>query len=240
MKKSVLMILLCCLASVSVMAQSTKEIKGAVIDKNGNPLPGAVVEATGGAESATVDADGTFSMEVPVWLKKVTARYAGMESKTKKIKNGDILFELSPKKNKWFVSLVGSFDLKSTEMGRIGVMAGYVRSWGGYVKVAPTIYGDGIDLPAITAGVVKSLSNTVNLYLGLGLMPYHDYDYFSWDGYNFYDYCCVEPSLGIELGTIINLSDRFNLTAGVGLSDLVEISDWIACVELQLGFGVRF
>lgn len=234
MKKSVLMILLCCLASVSVMAQSTKEIKGAVIDKNGNPLPGAVVEATGGAESATVDADGTFSMEVPVWLKKVTARYAGMESKTKKIKNGDILFELSPKKNKWFVSLVGSYDFISTEMGRIGVMAGYVRSWGGYVKVAPTIIsGDGIDIPAITAGVVKSLSNTVNLYLGLGLMPYIDegeYDYDYW----------WKPGLGIELGTIINLSDRFNLTAGVGLSDLIEISDWIPCVELQLGFGVRF
>lgn len=231
MKKSVLMILLCCLASVSVMAQSTKEIKGAVIDKNGNPLPGAVVESTGGAESATVDADGTFSMEVPVWLKKVTARYAGMESKTKKIKNGDILFELSPKKNKWFVSLVGSFDLNSTEMGRIGVMAGYIRSWGGYVKVAPTIYGDGIELPAITAGVVKSLSNTVNLYLGLGLMPYGEYD--RWDDW-------VEYGLGIELGTIINLSDRFNLTAGVGLSDLIEISDCIRCVELQLGFGVRF
>ena len=231
MKKSVLMILLCCLASVSVMAQSTKEIKGAVIDKNGNPLPGAVVEATGGAESATVDADGTFSMEVPVWLKKVTARYAGLESKTKKIKNGDILFELSPKKNKWFVSLVGSYDCKSTEMGRIGVMAGYVRSWGGYVKVAPTIYGDGIDLPAITAGVVKSLSNTVNLYLGLGLMPYlYEGYYDSW----------VEPGLGIELGTIINLSDRFNLTAGVGLSDPSEITNRIRCVELQLGFGVRF
>ena len=233
MKKSVLMILLCCLASVSVMAQSTKEIKGAVIDKNGNPLPGAVVEATGGAESATVDADGTFSMEVPVWLKKVTARYAGMESKTKKIKNGDILFELSPKKNKWFVSLVGSFDLNSTEMGRIGVMAGYVRSWGGYVKVAPTIYEDGIELPAITAGVVKSLSNTVNLYLGLGLMPYEYYEYDRWDDW-------VDYGLGIELGTIINLSDRFNLTAGVGLSDLIEISDCIRCVELQLGFGVRF
>lgn len=231
MKKSVLMILLCCLASVSVMAQSTKEIKGAVIDKNGNPLPGAVVEATGGAESATVDADGTFSMEVPVWLKKVTARYAGMESKTKKIKNGDILFELSPKKNKWFVSLVGSFDINSSEMGRIGVMAGYVRSWGGYVKVAPTIYGDGIELPAITAGVVKSLSNTVNLYLGLGLMPsLYEGKKDSW----------VEPGLGIELGTIINLSDRFNLTAGVGLSDLIEISYRIRCVELQFGFGVRF
>lgn len=235
MKKSVLMILLCCLASVNVMAQSTKEIKGAVIDKNGNPLPGAVVEATGGAESATVDADGTFSMEVPVWLKKVTARYAGMESKTKKIKNGDILFELSPKKNKWFVSLVGSFDLNSTEMGRIGVMAGYVRSWGGYVKVAPTIHEDGIDLPAITAGVVKSLSNTVNLYLGLGLMPYHESDYYD---YYYGDY--EEPGLGIELGTIINLSDRFNLTAGVGLSNLSDILDCIRCVELQLGFGVRF
>ncbi|WP_417471148.1 carboxypeptidase-like regulatory domain-containing protein, partial [Leyella stercorea] len=42
------------------MAQSTRIIKGAVVDKNGNPLPGATVEATNGAESTTVDADGTF------------------------------------------------------------------------------------------------------------------------------------------------------------------------------------
>ena len=228
MKKSLLMILVCCMASFSAFAQSTKEVKGAVIDKNGNPLPGAVVEATGGAESAIVDADGTYTIEVPIWLKKLTARYAGMESKTKKIKNGNVIFELSPNKNKWFVNLVGSYDFYSLEMGRVGIMAGYVNKWGGYLKVMPTFTADGIYVPSATAGVIKSLSNKVNIYLGLGLMPY------------MCDYCWdPEVGLGVELGAIINLSDRFNLNTGVGFSDLIAPGD-NTNIEFQLGFGVRF
>ena len=47
------------LVSTAAMAQSTRIIKGAVVDKNGNPLQDETVEATNGEERTTEDADGT-------------------------------------------------------------------------------------------------------------------------------------------------------------------------------------
>ena len=52
MKNFFFILALCCLGCIGAIAQSTtKVVTGAVIDKNGNPLPGAIVEATGGAGS---------------------------------------------------------------------------------------------------------------------------------------------------------------------------------------------
>ncbi len=86
-----------CFCALSLSAQSTRVITGAVIDKNGNPLPNALVEATGGAESVITDADGTFSIEVPATLKSLTAKYSGFKEKKIKLKEANqVIFELSP------------------------------------------------------------------------------------------------------------------------------------------------
>ena len=181
MKHFILTLALICLGSMSALAQSTRVVKGAVVDKNGNPLPGAVVEATGGAESAVVDADGTYAIEVPIWLNSLTAKYAGMQ--TKKIKldhDGDIIFRLRTQiaDKGWFVNAVGAtsfFDAYegSGFAGRLGLMGGYIGNWGGYVKVTPT-FGDGTDacgLPAATIGVIKRIVGPAHIYVGLGYAP---------------------------------------------------------------------
>lgn len=235
MKKVIFMIALC-LASIGAMAQSTKVVNGAVVDKNGNPLPGAVVEATGGAESTVVDADGTYSIEVPLWLKSLTARYTGMKTQKKNIVGRELVFEMDRDiAYKWFVNLVGAYDCYDLEVGRIGVMAGYADIWGGYIKLLPTLSwaDEGNGMPAITAGVIKRISRPVNLYLGFGGSPYVDDDGWGKD----YE---LEYGVTMELGTIINLTDRLNMNVGFAYTTS-EIDDF-ECYgfDIQVGFGVRF
>lgn len=149
-----------CVLSMSAMAQATRTIKGAVIDRTGNPLPGATVEAKGGAESTTTDADGTFSMEVPIWLKSATAKYSGYKDQTKKVGMGDLLFEMSPGKN-----------------GRV-----YNRFTLAYTP--QFIYGqdtEGIDGKTMQGAAFKwnigiKLSHSINLYLETGV----DINIFNW------------------------------------------------------------
>lgn len=139
MKKTFLILLLGSVCCLGTFAQATKTIKGAVIDKTGNPLPGATVEATKGAESTTTDADGTFSMDVPLWLKSVTAKYPGMRDNKQKVKNNsEFLFEMKKGENltyKWFVGLTGGFvhdEMAHGYVGNIGVTFGRVKKWGWY------------------------------------------------------------------------------------------------------------
>ena len=151
MKKIFLMFAVCAM-SIAVSAQTTRVLKGAVIDKDGNPLPGATVNATGGSEVTTVDADGSFLMEVPIWLKRATAQYAGMKDKTLKIKGDDLIFRMKPdQRRQWFIianysrivsgnytktwysvgRYSGGFDY-SGNMG--GLMFGRLGKWGWYGK----------------------------------------------------------------------------------------------------------
>ena len=241
MKHFILTLALICLGSMSALAQSTRVVKGAVVDKNGNPLPGAVVEATGGAESAVVDADGTYAIEVPIWLNSLTAKYAGMQ--TKKIKldhDGDIIFRLRTQiaDKGWFVNAVGAtsfFDAYegSGFAGRLGLMGGYIGNWGGYVKVTPT-FGDGTDacgLPAATIGVIKRIVGPAHIYVGLGYAPVSgDDDYYN--GYSYYpDY---ESGMMVDFGFMF----KFNhIVANVGYS----YSNSFCCnVNHDLHFGVGY
>ncbi len=66
-------------------AASTRTITGVVIDKDEVPIADATVEATGGAETVTTNAEGVFTMEIPFWLKSITVSYPGMKSKKYKL-----------------------------------------------------------------------------------------------------------------------------------------------------------
>ena len=77
--KNLLFVIILAVMSITTIAQ-TRIVKGFVIDKDGNLLPGVKVEATNGAESTVTDADGSFQLEVSQWLKSITATYPGMKT----------------------------------------------------------------------------------------------------------------------------------------------------------------
>lgn len=226
MKNFFFILALCCLGSIGAIAQSTtKVVTGAVIDKNGNPLPGAIVEATGGAESTVVDADGTFSIEVPIWLKSLTARYAGMKSQKKNLNGQNMIFWLSPERTgKWFINFETSIG---TISNRVGIMSGYLGKWGGCAKLLPTFgYNDDINgIPAFTLGVIKCIKSPVYAYLGLGPAPagYEDKGEYYW---------CIGGMF--EAGFIFNIKKKINISTGYSCS-----SDFLD-TEHGFHFGVGY
>lgn len=152
--KNVFFLLVIMALSLSAFAQSTKTIKGVVLDSNGSPLQGATVEATGSSEVTTVNFDGTFSLEVPEFLKKATARYQDM-SKTMSIKSGDMVFRMDGKsakqpktprikssnsssittKSQFYLGANYSYLTGDDSDGHMGgLMFGILGKWGWYMK----------------------------------------------------------------------------------------------------------
>lgn len=227
MKKLLLMLVVAC-SSIVAVAQNTRVIKGAVVDKNGNPLPGAVVEATNGAESTVVDADGTFSLEVPIWLKSITAKYAGMRDKKLSTNRNDHVFYMSKKsQGHWFANLSygACLDEDANYYSRIGVMAGYYASWGAYARIMPSTE---TGIPSFTVGVMKNINNRVIPYLGLGLtegLYYNDGYYWSgWDG---------DLTGQVDIGALVNISSKFHMNVGYSIN--FELSH-----EFIVGVGYTF
>lgn len=217
MKKLLLMLVVAC-SSIVAVAQNTRVIKGAVVDKNGNPLPGAVVEATNGAESTVVDADGTFSLEVPIWLKSITAKYAGMRDKKLSTNRNDHVFYMSKKSQAhWFANLSYGACLDGGDYySRIGVMAGYYASWGAYARIMPSIE---TGIPSFTVGVMKNINNRVIPYLGLGLTECLDYEVLTGQ---------------VDIGALVNISSKFHMNVGYSIH-FYELSH-----EFIVGVGYTF
>lgn len=216
-------------ADVKTTQTTTRVITGAVIDKNGNPLPGATVTATGGAETVTVDADGTFSIEVPIWLKSLTASYPGLSDKKLKTSNYDrMIFTLkSSYRTYGFVNLMFANVMQvsplSSELGdvqQLGIMGGAYRSWGGYAKVMMGLFGGGKDRwgdryagyePTATGGAIKRINNYLNVFLGAGVA--FNYGLEAWD-YTYDDYGYSSVTGCAELGVMAKWK-RLNVVAGV-------------------------
>lgn len=111
--KKVILSLLMMGATVMAFGQTTKIVKGVVIDKNGNPLPGATIEATGGSESTESATDGTFSIEVSRWLVSLTCSYPGIGKKTVKLdkENKELVIKMKGERSMAaFASALGFAD----------------------------------------------------------------------------------------------------------------------------------
>lgn len=228
--KKYIMLLLLAVATLGAAAQSTRVVSGAVIDKNGNPLPGATVSATGGAETTLTQSDGTFSLEVPIWLKSLTASYAGMKDKKLRTDfNRDMIFTMKKAFNKaWFINLTAGYSIGDFDFGNIGVMAGRYGKWGYYAKVTLPLHARisySYGMQGIVGGI-KSISNRVYFYLGVG------YGGVSYDDYYDYDYVAGGA---FEAGFLFRIGSHFNL--GAGYTHTCDFEGWWNCnPNISLGY----
>ena len=236
MKKVILTFLLAG-AVTMVMAQATKTVKGAVIDINGNPLPGAKVEATGGAESTVTDADGTFSLEVSQWLKSLSVTYPGMDKNKMSIKkdNRDLIFTMRETKRYWFVNAVAQSGSDEVGVMGAGIMFGKLSKWGWYGKVVMdfTAFEDFDDSsfgPSISAGVTKRLTKPTYLYLGAGYTNLYEDYYYELENYD---------AVLFELGAIHRLGN-FSLNYGVGVACEAEYFWDFDNIKAKFHFGVGY
>lgn len=244
MRKIFLMLALV-LASTAAMAQSTRIIKGAVVDKNGNPLPGATVEATNGAESTTVDADGTFSLEVSRWLNTATARYAGMRKKTLEVQDGDMVFRLSPKlEMDWFLNVVSGvvtldrtfdeYDMLPNTTYSLGLMGGFLgKNWGGYTKLLWFLNSSDVSEPAVptvTIGATKRVFSFMHAYAGVGYGKLNGVDKeYNRDVSN-------KDAMAFDLGAIFRV--KKHISANVGISWVTDFDQ--ANYYFSAGVGYVF
>lgn len=63
-------------------AQSTKTIKGTIVDENGDPMIGATVRVPGSKTGAVTDLDGNYVITVPDGTKQLTVSYIGYKDIT--------------------------------------------------------------------------------------------------------------------------------------------------------------
>lgn len=233
--KKYIMLLLLAVATLGASAQSTRVVSGAVIDKNGNPLPGATVSATGGAETTLTQGDGTFSLEVPIWLKSLTASYAGMKDKKLRTDfNRDMIFTMRKAFNSaWFLNASVGVSIGDFSHLNLGLMAGRFGKWGYYAKLNfPVLaHGEGdysYGLQGIVGGI-KSISKRVYFYLGAG--------YSGMSYYDDYDDKSFEPAAAFDAGFLFRIGSHFNLSAGY--THICDFNGWWDC-NPNLSFGYVF
>lgn len=231
MKKLILSLLLSVVAiSISAQVETTATIRGAVIDQNGNPLPGASVTASGGAETVMVESDGTFEMEVPIWLKYATAKYVGLSNEKMKVDfNSPMIFRMHPKNRFGFINVAGGASISASYsdcpvVGTVGVMGGSLGNWGMYGKVLFCTSGYGaIAGTHVIVGAIKQVYKNIYLYLGAGYGGisdyYYDYNYdYNYGWYQGAEHPQWDAGFAFDLGLIVRLGNHFNLTAGSAAS----------------------
>ena len=212
----------------------TRTVHGVVIDKNGYPVVGAKVMGTGGTESTEVAYDGTFSLQVPEWLKSITVKHEDFAAKKMKIHDGEMLVKM--KGTRWFLNPVFSYSILpefDEGMCRFGLMFGTINNWGWYVK-AMLGFWDDPEL-AITAGVTKRISNSTYLYAGLGGAAVRYYDKYYSSRYSYEEEAYITGFM-FDFGAIIKLSNHFNINLGCPIS----YGDDEYEVEPTIGFGYIF
>lgn len=118
-------------------AIAQNRVTGVVVDKHGSPVPGAMVNAKGTAVKAVTGMDGTFSIDLPYNVKKLTFRYGGYGTVNKTVAP-----EMQVKMRKsngthddnWFLSFqIAVPDVKQARPA-YGFMAGWCRGFGAYMK----------------------------------------------------------------------------------------------------------
>ncbi|MDR2473604.1 MAG: TonB-dependent receptor [Tannerella sp.] len=87
------------LCSIAMMAQDNLTAKGRIIDKDGEPLAGAVITVAGSTRGAAADGDGNFELPNVKIGTKLKATFLGMEDKEVTFEGKDLTIILVEKAN---------------------------------------------------------------------------------------------------------------------------------------------
>lgn len=186
------------LVATTLALKAQNVVTGTVVDRDGNPIPGAKVEIVGSTESTITELDGTFSIATKSPAEKVRVLYGGMQTKVKKVKP-DMVIKLrettwwnrKPEKYDWLISVQGAFPESGVKNPSLGLMLGRVKNIGWYVKgvysPGKSTEGDYVAYPddsdmisywttgkdkrsfyAATAGVLVRLQSPIHAYVGAG------------------------------------------------------------------------
>lgn len=224
MKKLFVMLLIIGTSTLA-FAQTNRVYKGAVIDKNGNLMPGVRIQATKGTEETVTDADGSFTLEAPITLKSVTATYPGMSNTKKSVKNPDeVVIEMNAhQQSQWFAGVVGGYSFEDYEVTHLGVMGGKKGFWGYYAKFMIDITkpkanssSDNMDCGngfTITAGGIKSITRNLYMYFGGGYNHGYGRKHY-YDGYSSYRIWKNKSGIAADFGFMYTVADMINITLG--------------------------
>ena len=262
MKKTILFLCLMILGTTYLAAQRT--VTGKVVDRDGNPIPGAKVSIVGTEESVITELDGTFNFESQYMLsnKKVKVEYVGMQSKEQCVTPDMVvklvkltLWNAKLEKRKWFVNAQIAFPESGGKNLAYGLMIGRVKKWGWYVKgllnFSPSTVGyynnesssnnkiwitgnTKTSYLAITAGGVANLYNPIFAYAGIGYSKRRCMIELL-DG-SYIEENCYFPYSGViaEGGVMLKLG-MLSINGGV----LVD-TYWTNNVTMNLGVGLFF
>lgn len=191
MKKKLLTV---CLMAVCLTVSAQYVTTGQVVDKAGNPISGARVEAKGSKVFSETGIDGRFKLETPKAVEKVKVSSVGRLTKTQEVSQN---MSITLKNSTWwtrpasryqfFVSpqvTVPSLDGKDIPFGlmvgvvkNIGVYARYVQS--AMPSTSAELYDSGVyniywtdkktGYQAITGGLILRLGSPFYLTLGGGI-----------------------------------------------------------------------
>jgi len=167
------------------ISQSSSRSK--VVDGDGNPIPGALVEEVNGSESTLTELDGTFYLSPSKTRVKVT--YPGMKSRSASAGTNSTIslanigwINEGPEQYNWIVALQGAFPETGLKSPSLGVMVGRVKDIGWYARgVYRPIKGTDSDYNsewttgetkngywAATAGAIVRVKGPFYGYIGAG------------------------------------------------------------------------
>ncbi|PQJ81452.1 TonB-dependent receptor plug domain-containing protein [Polaribacter glomeratus] len=97
-----------CSSSLFIFGQTNKDIGGKILDKTGNPLPGAtIIEKNNSNNGVTSDFNGDFIISVPKATNELVVSYLGFETKTVQITSNNLFITLLEASNQ-----LGSITIK--------------------------------------------------------------------------------------------------------------------------------
>lgn len=92
--RHIILTFLCATLSLMCMAQAERAVNGVVLDEKGLPVEGAVIQPVGTDWKFNAEADGTFMILVPHYVKELSVGLPGFLSQTLEIDGSYLVFKL--------------------------------------------------------------------------------------------------------------------------------------------------